>query len=74
MRLWPPSSAPMHEPYEVKRSWVDALNLRGVLQVEEGQKQIKLICELEASSGSFETPLPTKYGPILQISEVFELP
>ena len=46
------------EPFEVKRAWIETLNLKGILFVENGVKKIKITCHLGQEVLWLQTPLP----------------
>lgn len=60
-------------PFEVRRAWIDALNVRGKLHKVDGKRKITVSCDLYESDVWLETQFPTKYGHILQIEKELEV-
>lgn len=55
-------------PFDVRRAWVDALNVRGVLYREDGQRRIRLSCDLyQSDDRAVAVPVPAKYGHLMQV-------
>lgn len=61
-------------PFEIKKNWVEELNLRGVISGTRKEKSIELLCQLGRFILTLGTPPPTRWACKLEIRQTLELP